>query len=324
MVDTSEFKPFPAVTVCPMSGFKEEGFYFKVKDVLKNTYNLSDIISDATYNDTKSLLYDEPIAQQIGKCFSLKNHSGYEWNHGLGLSFKTSHDVKVFIHEKGDELWFSGFQDFHFDIPFVLLDITKLQNYSLAIVSIKEVSTLRHSKQDMPCTNYNDGSTNQHEIFADCSKQSLWRNLPRNITCTIAEMKSIIPANSTMKECQVEDDLAENYYWEYVNYLERFLSSPWEYNCPIPCKQTTYKIKLNYYHKNNARLPFGLNHNLKGHFVLYIFYATFDKEERIESLEYDMANLLVSAGGNLGLFLGFSCLSAMFMVIEWFQAKFSW
>ena len=61
----------------------------------------------------------------------------------------------------------------------------------------------------------------------------------------------------------------------------------------------------------------------KDHFTLYSFYPTFDVEEKIETLEYDLANLLVSAGGNLGLFLGFSCFSVMLSVINWLNAKFA-
>ena len=48
----------------------------------------------------------------------------------------------------------------------------------------------------------------------------------------------------------------------------------------------------------------------------------FTVEEKIESSEYDLANLLVSAGGNLGLFLGFSCLSVLFFVIDFLPSFF--
>ena len=323
-MNNRETKPLPAISICPMAGFKKEGYYYKVNDVMKNTLNLSDIISDATYNDTKNLLYDEPIAQQIGRCFSLKNQTGYELNVPLPLIFKTNYDLKVYIHSKGDELWLSGFQEFPFETASVTLDITKQQNYSMALISIKEINSFLHSKPDMPCTNYGDGSTDQHELFATCSKESLWRNLPSDMICTFAEMKPVIPNNSTRKECDnVNGDLVEkNYYWYYINYLEKFLSKPWQYDCPVPCKQTAYQVKLKYYHKNNARY-FDATNKSKDHFTLYSFYPTFDVEEKIETLEYDLANLLVSAGGNLGLFLGFSCFSVMLSVINWLQAKFA-
>ena len=42
-------------------------------------------------------------------------------------------------------------------------------------------------------------------------------------------------------------------------------------------------------------------------------------EERVESLVYDFSAFLVATGGNLGLFLGFSCLSVGFGIINWLQ-----
>jgi hypothetical protein len=44
-------------------------------------------------------------------------------------------------------------------------------------------------------------------------------------------------------------------------------------------------------------------------FQFFYFYSILAIEERVESLVYDVPTLLVATGGNLGLFLGFSCLS---------------
>jgi hypothetical protein len=46
-----------------------------------------------------------------------------------------------------------------------------------------------------------------------------------------------------------------------------------------------------------------------------------DTEERMETLTYDLGNFLVAAGGNLGLFLGFSCFSLMVTFIEYLNHK---
>jgi hypothetical protein len=39
-------------------------------------------------------------------------------------------------------------------------------------------------------------------------------------------------------------------------------------------------------------------------------------EERVETLVYDVGSFLAAAGGNLGLFLGFSCLSVFLYIIK--------
>ncbi len=39
-------------------------------------------------------------------------------------------------------------------------------------------------------------------------------------------------------------------------------------------------------------------------------------EERVEALVYDEVNFIAAAGGNLGLFLGFSCFSVLIALMK--------
>jgi hypothetical protein len=45
-------------------------------------------------------------------------------------------------------------------------------------------------------------------------------------------------------------------------------------------------------------------------------------EERVETLVYDVGSFLAAAGGNLGLFLGFSCLSVCLSLIKFLVNHF--
>jgi len=49
-----------------------------------------------------------------------------------------------------------------------------------------------------------------------------------------------------------------------------------------------------------------------------------DIEEKTETFVYDVGNFLTAAGGNLGLFMGFSCLSIILTFIDKFEHHFSW
>lgn len=215
----NEHKPLPAYTICPMSGFKQRGFFYKKEDAYNNTLNLDEIISAADINDTKSLMYQQPIAQQIGRCFSLYNKTGLRLYTGFEMFFKTSNDLKVFIHHKGDELWLAGLQELPFEVATLHLHITKWQNFSFAYIGLREVRSIFQTKPERPCVDYSIGSEDEHELFANCSRASLWKHLPPNITCTIADMHQFIPRNSTMKECNNTKE-AENVYWKLVSYLE--------------------------------------------------------------------------------------------------------
>jgi hypothetical protein len=46
-------------------------------------------------------------------------------------------------------------------------------------------------------------------------------------------------------------------------------------------------------------------------YIMKMFYGTLDIEESVEALTYDLSAFLASAGGNLGLALGFSCLAIL-------------
>jgi hypothetical protein len=46
-------------------------------------------------------------------------------------------------------------------------------------------------------------------------------------------------------------------------------------------------------------------------------YETHSVEELFEMIVFDIGSLLVGAGGNLGLFLGFSCLSIVFSLLDY-------
>jgi hypothetical protein len=50
-----------------------------------------------------------------------------------------------------------------------------------------------------------------------------------------------------------------------------------------------------------------------------IFFSSFVIEESIETLVYDFGGFLAALGGNMGLALGFSCMSLLFSVLNLFN-----
>jgi hypothetical protein len=54
-----------------------------------------------------------------------------------------------------------------------------------------------------------------------------------------------------------------------------------------------------------------------------MYFKNFDVEESVEALAYDMGAFLAEAGGNLGLALGFSCLSIILGFINCVNNLFS-
>jgi hypothetical protein len=153
------------------------------------------------------------------------------------------------------------------------------------------------------------------DSFISCCRHKLWENLQPTINCTIIELKNIIPSSETLPECESEKK-ASNIYWNSAYSINSFTHKPWMFGCPVPCRQLTYKIAVEQYHENNYMLVGNMMEESKNYYTLMVNNPSATVEEQIESLEYDLVDLLASAGGNLGLLLGFSCLSVLFSFIN--------
>ena len=130
-----------------------------------------------------------------------------------------------------------------------------------------------------------------------------------NIDCTVPSIETF--TNSNLKFCQDEES-AKHVFWELNNYWNGLSSSPGEFDCPVPCSQESYKISMDFYHKNKWFYGDLIPENVgKDYFALYVYFSTLAVEQRIENLDFDFESFLAAIGGNLGLFLGFSCLSVL-------------
>jgi hypothetical protein len=112
-------------------------------------------------------------------------------------------------------------------------------------------------------------------------------------------------------------DSAKNTYdtWENVFYSDA--KYMWLQQCPIPCEQTIFEAKVSIFHKNsNSEQVVDLGSTKKSFLYFSFGYETFNKEKHSENLMYDTGNFLTQVGGNLGLFLGFSCFSVILTIIE--------
>ena len=120
-----------------------------------------------------------------------------------------------------------------------------------------------------------------------------------------------------MKECQnlIEARQSEQGFndLKWGNSIQQMTDQ-----CPLPCTRKSYNFQLEYLHRNqyvespNASSSVRLNLT----FYLYISLESLTVEERVEALVYDEVNFVAAAGGNLGLFLGFSCFSVLLALIK--------
>jgi len=122
---------------------------------------------------------------------------------------------------------------------------------------------------------------------------------------------------SSMPECNDEPS-GQNTYAEFYVKMYNNNREDWLNTCPIPCNQTVYDIDLQRYHRYNMPKPIKDESGQQG-IMLSLKYENLATEEQVETLIYDATNFLAQAGGNLGLFLGFSCLSLLIKIINFVE-----
>ena len=187
-------------------------------------------------------------------------------------------------------------------------------NTSLVMVSLMEKETTQLKTEHHNCKPYADESE-----FIDCSKKQLWNVLGMQINCSIAGLEKIVPTGTEIKYCN-DSSLARKTYGQTYRTITDFFTNISKYNCPVPCSQKGFNYNMKYFHQNSWIEPdnSSLSQNVA---VIAVSYSSLLLEERTETLINDLECLLTSIGGNLGLFLGFSCFSTLVGVLKFIFEK---
>ena len=67
---------------------------------------------------------------------------------------------------------------------------------------------------------------------------------------------------------------------------------------------------------------FGIPDNATNSRYVYLYFTTPDETTYSSELIIDFPTFISSIGGNLGLFLGFSCMGALFPLYEWMEVRY--
>jgi len=158
--------------------------------------------------------------------------------------------------------------------------------------------------------------------YIQCGKKSIREdNLPK-LNCTIYNFKEYLdPAEVNLPTCNTMDSAAKAFDL-LAQYGFVFLQSTPESKCKAPCTQTSYNIDVDYLSKYSYMNPAKPEMSLSKYFHLDFFFKKIHLEERTETLVYDFVSFLSAGGGNLGLFVGFSCLSVLYAIYNCIEKYF--
>jgi hypothetical protein len=188
---------------------------------------------------------------------------------------------------------------------------TKLESLKAGYLKLSELQTILNVNTHHRCLKWSMYK------FLNCAKKLfIEENLPK-INCTIYNFKEFMdPAIVDMPPCNTTESAAEMYEFLMEYYNSNFLWESKDSKCPVPCMQTNYNYEINFYSKRSFSDPIKPDVEESKYFDLSVFLTKMEIEERTETLVYDMVSFLSAAGGNLGLFVGFSCLSVIFALID--------
>jgi hypothetical protein len=172
------------------------------------------------------------------------------------------------------------------------------------MVSLMEKETTQLKTEHHNCKLYADDSE-----FINCTKNELWNVVQPKINCTIAGLENILPIVTEVKYCN-ESSSAQKTYDQTMIVASNVFSNISNYNCPVPCSQKGFNYNMKYFHQNSW-VETGNSSLSQTIAIITVSYSTLLVEERKETIIYDLECLLTSLGGNLGLFLGFSCFSTL-------------
>ena len=179
-----------------------------------------------------------------------------------------------------------------------------------AFLSLSERKTTMKPNLNRRC------SPNDPIDFVQCSKSIFIDEVVSKINCSIYNFIEFLdPSTVNLPQCGTRE-LAEETLITLANYYDTFLFNDNDSKCLVPCTQTSYTFSLDYHSKHSYLGP-KRSHSLQDKFFhLVVFFKVLEIDERTETLVFDTVALLSAGGGNLGLLIGFSCLSVGFAAID--------
>ena len=198
------------------------------------------------------------------------------------------------------------------------LDVKNDDGIVVADLIYLEIHTKVLDKEKLPCKSYQVENNNDYLGFINCCKEALWLKIQNKLNCSVFFLEKFHEGKTNLTACDSKET-AKAPARLLKDTLVNVSVNPFLYGCPLPCFRISYGLDVNYYHENTVGENYVDENPPTNNFIVYFFYRSPWIEERLETLTYDLSGMLAAAGGNLGLMLGFSCLTLVFGIINWFK-----
>ena len=200
-ISWQERKTLPAMTVCAWPAFKERGFYFTTDKYENMTFDLGYFLNVSILNkpniDIKYVNVTETRTSNFGKCFTLKVTKSLRVNEAFILVFKRSWDLKVFVHNDGEEFWLA-WSPYGSLVNNFRLNIKSDTEAAMTYLKVAEKQVEYFNTNTRPCNESNSGRTRE-AILRDAAYHRSFKTNHRSLN-----LASLIPVqNILFNSCSV-------------------------------------------------------------------------------------------------------------------------
>jgi hypothetical protein len=218
----------------------------------------------------------------------------------------------VFFFYRGQEFWLIR-SNFPYPVTRFNLEVKSKEGNSIGLVTLAEIETTTLNQMNKKCKKYQDSD------FIECYKNFSSSILKEHISCRIPGLDEFGADLKSMKECRniTQGQKTSKFFGSFV-----IDNRKWKNFCPLPCTLTSYNYKLEYLHRSrwiDTQNSYGSEAYKNSTFIFGMSFGSLLVEERSEALVYDGVSFLAAAGGNLGLFLGFSFFSVVISILKILQ-----
>ena len=314
LFDLDGKKQLPCFTFCVADGFKEFGLHFSKEAFMQQTFDLEDIFGAITLNQFRNeseYLITESHTMALGRCFTVRPLKMLSQSDYVVFSLQRRHDIKLFIHSPDEEFWINAQVGYPIEMAFATIEAARP---GCALLAVQEVDKVYIDKPNQPCS---IDFGNREGSYTNCCKLAMQRYLNHTVRCSVPSMSSVIP----LDECSDIKD-AVNASEAFRDIFMSMVEESASFGCPRSCRHKSYKVSLEYV--NKFSLPASdLDSTASPLLILALFFSSLNIEQVIETYECDFESFLVAVGGNLGLFMGFSCLTILVLVLECLKKSFA-
>ncbi len=303
----------PVITVCPGPGWKTPGKPINYIQMAEKKFKLEEMFINKTVQELKntSAYHIREIATvAFGYCYTIRKLDPViEGIVEPYLFMDKRLDLILAYHEKHEESWmfFGTFPD---TFRLLYLHLENLVNIGTVGVDLQKKHLAKISHKKSNCRSYSSLD------YSTCMISRFVQDLQVvNITCRSALIPKVFDWEKlgNLPLCQTERESNA-----MLNLASDIASKVYQSRaCPLPCERYYYIPTVTQFHKNTRNMK-----DMYGADVgIWHSYQSLRVESKREEFVYDMGDVLAAVGGNMGLWLGFSCLSLLLDVFGRIKQK---